>query len=88
MFATNDHLANPLLRRDQKRISALFVFLEATAVRDSSRVAGLKASELHDDALLQVPLNGLEDGIEIEAGPPLLDLEEEGAGRKVRTQFH
>ena len=47
-------------------------------MRDSSRVAGPKASELHDDALLQVPLNGLEDGIEIEAGPLLLDLEEEG----------
>ena len=62
---------------ETKKHCALFVFHGATAVRDSSRVAGPKASELHDDALLQV-LNGPADGIEIEAGPPLLDLEEEG----------
>ena len=58
---------------ERKVCCALFVFLAATAVRDSLKVAVPKASDLHVDALLQVPLNGLED-----AGPPLHDLEEEG----------
>ena len=53
-------MTNPFAQVGQRSFVLFFVFLEATAVRDSLKVASPKASDLHQDALLQAHSVNLE----------------------------